>query len=207
MIIYPLDKAAVMEPELAALWRDLRSRFLEAFGPATRTMAQKLHLPGWHAELDPAARDKRWAELAPSPEETQRGCLLFHRDGIEEVYPVTVPARAECGASYEESAPPGEIESFALSLLALRDLQGVTLELGDFVGPGGAKIERGRADVRTVNCLYRMTGQQSHGDWRPLVIPWHLVKRPAIDVPARTCRRFWINVAAFITLVSPRLLP
>jgi len=39
-----------------------------------------------------------------------------------------------------------------------------------------------------------MTGQQSHGDWRPLVVPWHLVKRPSVDVAAQTCLRFWINV-------------
>jgi hypothetical protein len=128
MIVYPAEKAATAEPELAALWRDLRCRFLAAFAPLPHSIAEKMRLPGLHEEMNPEARKRRWAELAPTEQETQQGYLLFSRDGIEEVYPDTVPTRAGCGAEHTAFGPPGEIESFAVGLLALRDMKGVRLE-------------------------------------------------------------------------------
>ena len=193
-IIYPLDKTDVVEPDIAALWRDLRYRFQIAFPPASLELARKFLLPGLHDEMDGALRAKRLTDLAPTADESKEGYVLFNRDGVEEVYPDTVPARAECSADYAAAGPAGEIESYAVSLMALRDLKDVGLELGDFVGPNGAKIGKDRCDVRVVNCVYRMSGNFSHGDWCWMVMPWHLVKRPAVDIPAQTCRRWWINL-------------
>ncbi len=195
LILYPLDKAEIIEPELAALWQDLRYRFLEGFAPATHRMAEKMNLPGRHEEyLNPEAKTRRLAELRPTEVEKQQGGIVYSRAGVEEVYPDTIPGRNECSQEFEATVPRGEIGSFAVSLFTLKDLKEGRLEIGDFVGSNGRRISKQNADVRVVNCIPRMTGQQTHGDWRYMVVPWHLVKRLAVDVASETSRRWWVNV-------------
>jgi hypothetical protein len=195
LIIYPVDKAEAIEPELAALWQDLRYRFTEGFAPATRRMAEAWNLPGLHEEFDnPEAGKARLAGLKSTDAEKQSGGIVYNRPGIEEVYPDTIPGREECGRPFEAAAPPGEIGSFAINLFAISDLKDVRLSLGSFVGPNDRKIPSQNADVSVVNCIPRMTGQQVHGDWRYMVVPWHLAKRPALDVARETSRRWWLNV-------------
>ncbi len=196
LIVYPVDKADAIEPELAALWQDLRLRFLAAFAPVTRRMAEKMNLPGLHEELlNPDARKTRLADLAPTDAQQQQGGIVYARPGVQEVYPDTVPSPGECGLEFQAIAPPGEIGSYAVSLYALKDVKDVHLEVGDFIGPKDARIASKNADVRVVNCIPRMSGQQLHGDWRYVVMPWHLVKRPAVDLASDTSRRWWVNVA------------
>jgi hypothetical protein len=196
LILYPCDKARAVEPELAALWQDLRYRFLEGFAPATRRMAEQMNLPGLHDEyLNPQAKTRRLAELGPTEVEKQQGGIVYNRGGVEEVYPDTIPGRSECGREFGATVPPGETGSLAVSLFALRDLEEVRLEIGNFLAANGRRISRQNADVRVVNCIPRMTGQQTHGDWRYTVMPWHLVRRPAVDMARQTSRRWWVNVA------------
>jgi hypothetical protein len=195
LILYPVDKADAIEPELAALWQDLRYRFLEGFAPATRRMAENMNLPGLHEEyLNPEAQARRLAELKPNEAEKQQGGIVYGRAGVEEVYPDTIPGRNECSREFAAVAPPGETGSLAVSLFAIKDLKDVRLEIGDFVGSNGRRISKRNAGVRVVNCIPRMTGQQTHGDWRYMVLPWHLVDRPTVDVAHETSRRWWVNV-------------
>jgi hypothetical protein len=159
-------------------------------------MAEKMNLPGLHEEyLNPEAKSRRLAELKPTEAERRQGGIVYCRAGVEEVYPDTIPGRSECSREFAATVPPGETGSLAVSLFALKDLKEVRLEVGDFVGADGRRIAGQNADVRVVNCIPRMTGQQTHGDWRYMVMPWHLVHRPAVDVAGETSRRWWINVA------------
>src|SRR6185503_17646831 len=93
LIIYPVDKAAVVEPDIATLWNDIRYRFNEmSYQQATPHIARTMNLPGIHEEfIDPAAAAKRSATLAALPD-AKEGLLTFGRDPIEEVYPDTVPS-------------------------------------------------------------------------------------------------------------------
>lgn len=193
-IIYPVDKAAVVEPDIAALWQDLRYRFNAAFAPATPAMAKQMRLPGLHVEMDELVRAKRLSAISQRGRAEEERFVLFNRGLTEEVYPDSVPDPMELNETFAVAGTPGEIESFTPAVFAYRDLKDVKLEIGEFTGPNGAKIGRDRLDLRTVNCVYRMTGQQSHGDWRWMVVPWHLVKRPSVDIPAQTSRRWWLNV-------------
>ena len=191
MLIYPVDKAPLIEPEVAALWRDIAHRFNDvSYGFNTRKMAEEMHLPGLHPEY--FATDKYHLQVKPADEAS--GFVLFNRDPVEEVYPDTVPAVEECGKAFAAFGARGDIQSFAPAIYALRNLEDAALSVGDFAGPAGAKIAKERVDVRVVNCMYRMTSEQSHGDWRYVIMPWYLVKRDAVKVAAGTSRRWWVNV-------------
>ncbi|KPL00197.1 MAG: hypothetical protein AMK75_05825, partial [Planctomycetes bacterium SM23_65] len=196
MIVYPLDKAEVIEPELAAMWREIRGRFNNhAFGPIPRRVAERLSVPGFHSEyLDPQTCTRRLDALKVDDAERRRGVVLFHREPVDEVYPDTVPSPDERTSKLAAFGPPGEIETFTVSLFAVKNVEDARIELSDFAGPGGKVIPATRADVRVVNCTCEMTARESHGDWSYIPKPRWLVKRDAVDVPANTSRRFWVNV-------------
>ncbi len=195
MLIYPLDKADIIEPEIAALWQDLRQRFSVCYEPFSRKMAQELYLPGLRNEYQaPKVRAKMKTALALGKADRRRGYMLFKREPVDEVFPDTVPLLAEIGEEFNTSSPPGLIDTFTVNLFALRDLEDVRLELSEFIGPNGKKIPVEAVDLRAVRYSYRMNAMLTHGDWLYMVVPWFLVKRDRIDIPADTCRRFWINV-------------
>ncbi len=176
--------------------RDIAHRFNDvSYSFIPRKMAEQMHVPGLHAEyLAPEVQRQKAAALKPTAEEQARGFIVFTRDPLDEVYPDSVPSPAECSKPFAGIAAQGEIASFAPAFYALKKQEDVNFDVGEFVGPGGAKIEAGRVDARVVNCMYRMSGQQSHGDWRYVVMPWYLVKRDKLNVAAGTSRRYWVNV-------------
>ena len=196
MVIYPLDKSAAVEPELATLWREIRDRFnTHAFGPIPREIVRRRHVPGRREEyLDPALQRKKRSALKIAGDYATRGYLVFRREPVDPVYPDTVPSPDEVAAKVTAFAPPGEIETVTLSLLALKDLKDVRLDLSDFTYGRGHTIAADRADVRVVNCTCEMAARDSHGDWSFIPKPRWLVKRQRVDVAKHTCRRFWINV-------------
>lgn len=196
MLIYPIEKAQVIEPEIAALWRDIAHRYNDvSYSFIPRKMAERMHVPGLHEEyLAPEVQRQKTAALKPSVDEQARGLIIFARDHLDEVYPDSVPSPQECGGAFLNASAQGEIATFAPAIHALKNLEGVTLRVGDFVGPRNMKIPADRIDTRIVNCMYRVSGQQSHGDWRYVVMPWYLVKRENVAVAAGSSRRFWVNV-------------
>ncbi len=195
IIVYPIDKAAVIEPELALFWRDIRERFnTMSFQQATPAMARQMNLPGLHEEfLDPAAAQKRHAELAALPA-AKNGLLTFNRPAADDVYPDTVPQPSELSTSLAATGVAGEICSLALNLHATRDIHELKVTLGDFTSQDGKKIPPAAASLRFVRYAYRMTGKQTHGDWKYMIMPWHLVQREAIEMPKAMSTRWWINL-------------
>lgn len=219
IIIYPIDKATVIEPEIALLWQDIRDRFnVMSFQQATPEMAKQMNLPGLHEEmLDPAAAQKRHAALAALPA-AKPGLLVFSRPPSDDVFPDTVPAPTELANSLSAAAVPGEISSLALNLHAMKDIHQLKVTLGDFTSDTGEKIPRDAANLRFVRYSYRMTGQQYHGDWKYLIMPWFLVQRDSIEMPKAMSTRWWINVdlpsdtppgsyTSAVTLQSPDITP
>jgi hypothetical protein len=196
MIIYPVDKADAIEPELSALWKDLAHQFNErSYQFFSRKLGGEMHVPGLHEEyLAPEVAAKKAALLKPSDADRASGYMVFSRGPTDEVYPDSVPAPEECGGEFSSFGPAGEIQAFAPSLYALKALEDVSLKAAEFVGPDGAKITADRVETRVVNCMYRMSGEQSHGDWPYTVMPWYIVKRDKVRVLAGTSRRFWVSV-------------
>jgi hypothetical protein len=195
LIIYPIDKANVIEPEIAALWQDIRSRFNQlTFMPVTPQMAQTMRLPGLHEELvNPSAATKRAETLAALPT-AKDGLVIFQRDCAEEVYPDTVPAAEHIVSEISTAGAPGEIASLAINLHALKDFSGVQIQLDEFTSPDGKKIARDRSDLRFARYSHRMSGQQSHGDWKFMIMPWFLVYRDEIELKKSMSVRYWLNV-------------
>ncbi|MFB3893063.1 MAG: hypothetical protein ACE15C_13680 [Phycisphaerae bacterium] len=195
ILIYPVDKAGVIEPEVAALWNDIRSRFNDlSYQQATVEMAKKMHLPGLHDEfVDPDAAARREKAVAALPA-AKDGLVAFARDGVEEVYPDTVPAPESVTNEVSALGPPGEIASMSINLHALKDIKGLKVELGDFASPDGGKIKRADCDLRFVRYSYRMSGQQSHGDWKYMIMPWFLVQRDSIEMTGGMSVRWWLNI-------------
>jgi hypothetical protein len=194
LVIYPVDRAAAIEPELAALWHDIRYRLNEmSFQHATPELARAMHLPGLHEEFtDPPAAAKRAQAL--KAQAIGQKLVAFRRDGVEEVYPDTVPALADLSNEVQAFGPPGEIASLPINLHALADLKDLKLQFGDFQTADGAKLPRESLDLRFVRYSYRVSGQQSHGDWQYTIMPWFLVRREAVEMRAGMSVRWWLNV-------------
>ena len=196
-LIYPVEKADIVEPDVAALWRDIRYRFFPGGGyrQASRAIAELMHLPGLHPEYqNPAVSRSIIEALRVTTEERGAGALVFNRPSVEEVYPDTAPSRAECASECAAFGPPGEIETFAPAIYALADLKDVRLDVGEFKSDSGRIIPPERVDARVVNCMRRTVGLQCHSDWSHMVMPLFLVKRDSLDIAVGTSRRYWINV-------------
>ena len=195
IILYPVAKADVIEPEIAALWKERRDRFNTiAFQHATIEMATKMHLPGLHEELvGPAPPHARNQAIAAMPA-ARDGLVGFRRDAAEEVYPDTVPDAADVTDAIAAFAPAGEIATLPINLYALKDLDGVKAELGEFASADGKKLPAKACDLRFVRYSYRMTGQQSHGDWKYMIVPWFLVQRESVAMRKGMSVRWWLNV-------------
>ncbi len=68
-----------------------------------------------------------------SPEQENRGYLIFSRDEPGSIYPTSIPGSKEIVNRLAMDAAPGEIESFAFAVHALKDMKKVTYKVSDFV--------------------------------------------------------------------------
>ncbi|MFB3894541.1 MAG: hypothetical protein ACE15C_21270 [Phycisphaerae bacterium] len=195
MIIYPVEKARAIEPDIAALWRDIKHRFNTVYPSFTLWMMQDFRLPATHEEyLAPVVRAMKKQKLGITARHQEQGFMCFAREPIDEIYPDTVPSPEECAKPCAAFGAPGETESLTVGVFALRDIKSARLDVGEFVSGKGDRIPPAAVSVRIVSFCPRMNAQQGHGDWAYMVVPWHLVKKASIDIPADTCRRFWISV-------------
>ena len=114
IMIYGQEDAAEAEKEIAAVMEEI------AFLP--RQLAGRWRL-----------RERFVHEKAPqlTPEEIERGYVVFHRSALREVYPLSKPARDEIDAKVEAFATPGEFEPLTFSIYPLDELhiRSVTADL------------------------------------------------------------------------------
>jgi hypothetical protein len=128
----------------------------------------------------------------PSAEEQQRGYVLFARPFVQNVYPDSQPQANERCQTLASFATPGEYEPFVPSVQALRDLDGVTIEVGDLRGPGDSRIPASAVDVRQVHCWPVRTHYSAVNTYK--IVPEILYAVTPTDLDAGTCQRFWLTV-------------
>jgi hypothetical protein len=137
----------------------------------------------------------------------------------EHVLPWSVPAAAEVGGPLQTTACRGEIESASLSIFAVRDLEGLRLDISELTTQKGKKLAPTAVDPYHVKCWYA-SGAGTIYQGRTTLLSELLLRNPQlieldtqarkntfhfdpipedskalqpIDVPAFESRQFWIN--------------
>ena len=128
--------------------------------------------------------------LQPTAEDQKRGCLVFHRDYMKDVYYNDTPFKGEIGKPPAAEAFAGEHEPVTVTVVPLRDLGKVTATASGLRGPGGT-IPATAIDVGFVSYrISRVTMEGSVYTIRPrLIMPTNVV-----EMPKGVARRFWLTV-------------
>lgn len=196
MVVYPVDQAGRIEPELRRLWYNIVRRYNRvSWRPLDPALAVELKKPDLHEEyLDPKRRLEKIAVLTARPGLAGRDVLLFARDHLDQVYPDTVPATEEETTHIDAAGTPGETVPLTFDLFALEELKAVRVDVEPFEGPRLLEIPAEDIAVNVVQYSRRMLAQQQKGDWQYMVVPWYLVGFETVDVDRYMSRRFWINL-------------
>jgi hypothetical protein len=134
--------------------------------------------------------------LELTPQEQQRGYVVFAADYTEQIVPAYIPARTEIGKPLTALATPGEFEPATLCVSAQKELGSVVVELSDFVGEKGqSRIARENVTVGVVRCWpQRVSDWGGQGEYR--VVP-EMIEPPvsrACRVQAGQLRQWWLTV-------------
>jgi hypothetical protein len=130
-------------------------------------------------------------EPAPTATESKRGYIPFHRDWMKDVRISDRPLADERVEQLAASAFAGEYEPVTLSLLPLRDLGRVSLEITDLKGPADSSIPSASIEVGHVqHRLERVTAEGSVYTIAPRI----LIPRGSTTVPEGVTRTFWLTV-------------
>ncbi|HAK96188.1 MAG TPA: hypothetical protein DCM87_14645, partial [Planctomycetes bacterium] len=127
----------------------------------------------------------------PSPEERRRGCIVFARDWMEDVFDNDMPREGERAEAVSACAFAGELEPIALSVFPIEALGTVTVTAGDLAGPDGAVIPSGAIDVGYVQ--HRITRVTMEGSVYTIA-PRLIVPRRTAPMPPGVTRTFWLTV-------------
>ncbi|MDP2990050.1 MAG: hypothetical protein Q8O57_05740, partial [Kiritimatiellota bacterium] len=149
LLVVPGADPEQMKKNLAAVEKERRDQFAQRYP--------------WKPQPDepmPAIR----------PTDEQRGFIVFQKLEDDEVYPWTRPTADEITDTIRAFAAQGEQEPFRFGILPLKDLKSLSVEVGDFAGPDGAKIEvKTQADLWTERYTERgASGTSGRGDNRGL---------------------------------------
>jgi len=139
--------AAVVAPQPE--WQELERGLVEAIRRETFLLPPDV-LRQWkevpHIETRTAPAE--WPAT-----DRERGFVVFHRHYLEPVWPNSVPSRDECLAPVRAFAALNEYEPLTFSVLPLRDLPTLDLEVGDLVAADGRVIPRANLDLRYVRYM------------------------------------------------------
>ena len=132
------------------------------------------------------------AEPALTPEEKQRGYVLFHRSITEPVYPNTKPLAQERLEQLTAFATPGEFEPLTFSLYPVRDLQNLKVRCSSLTCEAGA-IPTAAITVRLVT--YWNVGYPRYTSRSTYRRTPELLERVSVhSSPQGECQRYWIQV-------------
>jgi hypothetical protein len=127
----------------------------------------------------------------PTKDEQARGFVAFVRDWMKDVHVGDRPLPDERAAELTGAAFAGEYEPVTLSLLPLRDLGSVTVQVGELKRADGAAIPPTAIDVGYVqHRISRVTAEGSVYTIAPKLI----VPRATAPMPAGVTRTFWLTV-------------
>jgi len=132
--------------------------------------------------------DVRVGDLAPvdhdlpqlSAEEKERGYLPFTRHVLKRIWHTSVPTREEITETMSVQAAPGEYESVAVGVRALRALSQLRLSLSELSGADSAGINIDR-DIRVVRASSRTLSSVSH-----VKLPLFLPRANPVDLKKNT---------------------
>jgi hypothetical protein len=136
----------------------------------------------------------------PSAEEDARGFMLYSRPSLSLVFDNSVPHADDRAGKLACRASPGEYESMTLAVYALRDLDGVSLRVGDLKTAGGARrIPASQVEVHVANSQYKRITERAVYKGPPprnefMYMPRWLFVEESVDMQARQSAWFWITV-------------
>lgn len=199
-------EAQVTEGQLKVAFRPGRAASLCGLVVAPKVEAEALRRAV--AQLAEARReqfnDDWWREVkhvettpAPTPtaEDRKRGFVLFFPDRQQLIYANTQPKAEQMRGPLRAAGARGEYESMVLVVHPLRDLTGLSVQLNELRGPGGAAISGEDIDVKMVQYHAVITSGFHHSKGGTFQCrPWFLVPRTSIDAQAGVNRSFWITV-------------
>lgn len=160
MIVYPVEAADAMEAEIAYLR-----------GRRRRDTAVNI-VPGPEEEA-----------VQPTPEEEQRGFMLFRRPANEEVFPSSRPQEGERAERLSAFGVPGQTVAVHFSLYPMRDLGEVGVRLGG-LRDGRNTIPADACEVRVVRYMFRRVQRGEEGRLR--VSPFLLDRRESVPADGGT---------------------
>ncbi len=128
--------------------------------------------------------------LRPTDADRKRGCVVFQRDLMKDVYYNDTPLASEIGKPLAGEAFAGEAEPVTLAVLPLEDLGDATVTVTDLAGPG-ATIPAGAIDVGFVS--YRLSRVTMEGSVYTIA-PRLIMPSAAVAMPKSVARRFWLTV-------------
>jgi hypothetical protein len=170
VVIYPVAKAAQGERFLD--WVKAKRRFY-----FDNYFKRVLHNPTGDA-LEPTAEDQR------------RGCVLFRRDPMKELYYNDRPAKDEVGKPLAAEAFAGQSEAVTLGVLPLRDLGRATVTASPLAGPRGT-LGAGAVELGYVS--YRLSRVTSEGSVYT-ISPRLIMPANTVSLPKGIARQFWLTV-------------
>jgi len=129
--------------------------------------------------------------LSLSGVQDARDFLLFLAPNPGDVVPDVVPGRQEISSKVEMYAARDEYEPAIFNIYALKDLDGIRIQVTDLADSQGRIIPADAIDVRVVRYWPQRFSWDS-GSYR--VIPELLEHRQEVDIPERKSQQFWLSV-------------
>jgi len=125
--------------------------------------------------------------------EKERGFVIYHRPWMAPIWPNTVPRREEFDPTLKAFACPGEYEPLTFTILPLRDLGNLTVQVADLRSDNGDFIPGHDIQVRYVRYEYVRVRYNRHDKYRlvPNALPPLREPRP---LKAKENLRLWLTV-------------
>ena len=121
--------------------------------------AEGVQLLTGHPSWKPARRP---ASVGPTPQQRQRGLVVFPVRPFETVLPDSLPTTKSTGTALQVRACPGETEPASFAVRSLRPLRELIVRAGDLVS-GDNKIPAGAIDTHVIK-VWRQAGLPTLAD-------------------------------------------
>jgi len=127
---------------------------------------------------------------SPTPQEQQRGYVLWQRQPFNYVYPNSAPGGSDVASEVVVRMASGEYEPATFSIYALQDLAQVTISVSE-LADGGVTLNA--PEIRVVKTVPRLTSVSGNQyEMRPRL----LEETDSTAVGAGVSQRFWLTVHA-----------
>lgn len=130
--------------------------------------------------------------VTPTAADTARGFIGWTPSWMTLMYPNSVPTAEAVQRPLTSFATPGETEPVVVAVRALAPLQGVTLKVGELLGPAGSKITSAAWDVRTVKCWPQRKGSSWSTEYQTM--PELLEPAQPLALKQDTTQEWWLTI-------------